>query len=209
MARIVKKAAERRSEIVQAARRLFQTKNYANATMQDLMETLGVAKGTIYHYFKSKEALLEAVVEDIVENNIAEMRTLIEKSTGNALEKIQTLIKKGNISADNRALLDYLHEGGNEAMHVRLLAATLMKQAPLYGKLIEQGCKEGLFQTETPLECAEFVLSAVQFLTDLGIYRWTEGDLTRRAHAFPRLIEQMLNAPKGSFQFLEQPGIFE
>ena len=87
-------------------------------------------------------------------------------------------------------------------MHIRLLAATLVKQAPLYGKLIQQGCDEGIFQTDSPLTCAEFILSAVQFLTDLGIYPWTQEDLIRRAQAFPKLIEQQLKAPTGSFQFM-------
>jgi hypothetical protein len=42
----------------------------------------------------------------------------------------------------------------------------------------------------------------MQFLTDLGIYPWTEEILLRRALAFPRLIEAQLKAPPGSFQFL-------
>jgi hypothetical protein len=87
-------------------------------------------------------------------------------------------------------------------MHTRLLAVALLKQAPLYAKLIQQGCDEGIFQTESPLECAEFILSAIQFLTDAGIYPWTQADLMRRIQAFPQLVEQLLKAPPGSFQFL-------
>lgn len=202
MVRIVKKPTERRSDIIQAARHLFQTKDYEKTTMQDVMDTLCIAKGTIYHYFKSKEALLEAVIEDIVDKSIVEMEKVIKNAKGNALERIQFLIEKGNMAKDNANILDHLHRRGNEAMHTRLLAKTLVKQAPLYGKLIEQGCDEGLFHTETPLECAEFILSAIQFLTDLGIYPWSQEDLTRRVQAFPRLIEQQLKAPPGSFQFM-------
>jgi hypothetical protein len=64
-------------------------------------------------------------------------------------------------------------------------------------------CDEGVFKTRAPLECAEFMLSAIQFLTDMGIYPWTEEDLKRRIQAFPTLIEQLLQAPSGSFQFLK------
>jgi AcrR family transcriptional regulator len=202
MVRVVKKAAERRTEIVKAARHLFQTKDYDKTTMQDVMDRLGIAKGTIYHYFKSKEALLQAVIEDIVNMNIIQMQTQMKEMKGNALEKIQKLIVTGNMSADNEDILEHLHKPGNDAMHIRLLAAILIKQAPIYGKLIQQGCDEGLFQTDTPLECAEFILSAVQFLTDLGIYPWTQEDLVRRVQAFPKLIEQQLKAPSGSFRFM-------
>lgn len=87
-------------------------------------------------------------------------------------------------------------------MHSRLLAAILVKQAPLYAELIQKGCEERIFETETPRECAEFILATTQFLTDIGIFPWRQEDLKRRIQAFPRLIEQLLKAPKGSFQFL-------
>ena len=201
MARIVKKPLQRRAEILEAARHLFQTKEYEKATLQDVMDHLGIAKGTIYHYFKSKEELLEAVIEDIVNKHFEKMEALLQEAKGNALEKMQALIEAGNEVAPP-PVLEQLHKKGNEAMHTRLLATTLIKQAPLYAKLIQQGCEEGIFRTDSPLESAEFILSAVQFLTDLGIYPWTKEDLARRAQAFPHLIEQQLQAPPGSFRFL-------
>lgn len=202
MIRTVKKPEERRADIIQAARHLFQTQEYSKTTMQDVIESLGIAKGTIYHYFPSKEALLEAVVADMVDSIIEQLSDLIENSKGNALEKIKQVIKMGNIASKNEEILSHLHRPGNEAMHTRLLAETILKQAPLYEKLIRQGCDEGLFKTEAPLECAEFMLTGIQFLTDRGIYAWSGQDLNRRINAFPRLIEQQLKAPPGSFQFI-------
>jgi AcrR family transcriptional regulator len=203
MTRIVKKFGERKADILRTARKLFKTKEYEKTTMQDVMEALNIAKGTIYHYFKSKEELLEAVIEDIIEENFDKMQNLIKAAAEeNALEKMKLLVKAGRIAADNNDILDHLHQPGNYAMHTRLLAAILIKHAPLYAELIRQGCEEGIFKTETPLECAEFLLSGVQFLTDVGIYPWTQQDLTRRMQAFPKLIEQLLLATPGSFQFL-------
>lgn len=204
MARVVKKPAERRAEILQTARALFQTKEYHKATMQDVMDALCIAKGTIYHYFKSKEELLEAVIEDIVDENLQEMNSRVKNASGNAIQKMEILIRTGSIAAEQSTILDHLHRRGNEAMHTRILATTLLKQAPIYAQVIEQGCNEGLFHTDTPLECAEFILSAAQFLTDMGIYPWKQEDLARRLHALPRLIEQQLNAPAGSFQFIHK-----
>jgi AcrR family transcriptional regulator len=202
MVRIIKKPAERRLDIVRAARSLFRTQEYEKTTMQDVMDVLNIAKGTIYHYFTSKEALLEAVIVDIVDTNIEHMQNLIENTSGTALEKIQILFTAGDISAENEDILDTLHKPSNSAMHSRLLAVTLKKQALLYEKLIRQGCDEGVFQTNHPLECAEFLLAGVQFLTDEGIYPWTQADILRRADAFPELIEHLLKAPPGSFKFM-------
>ena len=208
MARIVKKPLQRRSEIVEAARHLFQMEGYEKTTLQDVMGRLGIAKGTIYHYFKAKEELLEAVVEDIVNGYLERMEALIQAAKGNALQKMQVLIEMGK-DATAPPVLEQLHKKGNEAMHTRLLAVTLIRQAPLYAKLIQQGCEEGIFRTDTPLECAEFILSAVQFLTDVGVYPWANEDLARRAQAFPKLIEQQLQAPSGSFRFLESYWVYK
>jgi AcrR family transcriptional regulator len=202
MVRIVKKPAVRRVEIMKAAIRLFQTKGYEQTTMQDVMEYLGIAKGTIYHYFKSKEELLEAVIENIVDESVEQMQAAIKAMKGNALEKTLLLIGLGRVAVDNNGLLEHLHQPGNMGMHTRLLASALCKQAPLYAELIRQGCEEGIFQTDNPLECAEFILSAIQFLTDRGIYPWAQEELIRRAQAFPGIIEALLKAPPGSFQFM-------
>jgi AcrR family transcriptional regulator len=202
MVRIVKKAEVRRAEIIQAARALFQTKEYEKVTMQDVMERLEIAKGTIYHHFQSKEELFEAVVEDIVEEQVAQMQHRLDEVEGPALSKLRMLVQVGNAEADNDKILATLHHASNVAMHTRLLAVALTRQAPLYARVIRQGCEEDLFETEYPLECAEFILSALQFLTDVGIHPWTQAELMRRAMAFPRLIEAQLKAPAGSFQFL-------
>src|ERR1700733_1641467 len=114
MKRIIKKPAERRAEIVRTARELFLKKDYDKTTMQDFMDQLGIAKGTIYHYFKSKEELLEAVVEDIVNQHLEKMQTSMKEAKGNALQKIQALVEEGRISAP--FVLEQLHERVNEAM---------------------------------------------------------------------------------------------
>ena len=202
MVRVVKKPQERRAEIVNAARKLFKAQGYENTTMQDVMNHLAIAKGTIYHYFKSKEELLEAVVREIVNLNFAEMTEALENARGNALKKFKLLVKKGNISGENQDLLEQLHRKNNQAMHCRILAETISKQATLYAKVIEQGCKEKLFKTDKPLECAEFSLSGIQFLTDVGFYPWSDEEIARRLKAFPKLLEQLFGAQAGAFKFL-------
>ena len=202
MVRTVKKPEERRQEIIVIARELFQRKNYESTTMQDIMNALGIAKGTIYHYFKSKEELLEAVIEDSVHEYIAGMEKVLNETEGTGLDKMRTLIISGNVEKQYEDILEHLHRPGNVSMHTRQLAVTVSKLAPLYEISIQQGCEEGIFQTKHPLECAEFLLAGIQFLTVIGFHSWSGEELTRRAMAIPALIEAQLHAPKGSFDFL-------
>jgi AcrR family transcriptional regulator len=203
MVRIVKKAEIRHGEIIEAARDLFLVKGYDRTTMRDVMARLHIAKGTIYHYFKSKEELLDAVLDSLVTVLVQQMQQECDKSQGNALEKLRYLILN-SASANNhdQEMLDNLHRPGNAGMHIRLLAKMITLQAPIYAELIRQGCDEGIFTTNSPLESAEFILAGIQFLTDMGIYPWTEEQLARRAMALPTLVEVQLSAPAGSFQFL-------
>lgn len=202
MRRVVKKPEERRQEIVQAARHLFQIKDYEQATMQDVVDSVGIAKGTVYHYFKSKKELLEAVVEDIVNECHYAMQKVVEEATGTALEKFRLLMEKGNLAQEEPEILGQLHSPGNEAMHARLLAVAIAKQAPLYAKIIQEGCEAGAFQTDHPLECAEFFLAGGQFLLDVGIYPWSDDDLARRIRVIPQQIERLLGASSGSCAFM-------
>jgi len=54
MKRTVEEASERRGEIINAARKLFQTKEFEKVTMQELLDRLNIVKGSIYHYFPQK-----------------------------------------------------------------------------------------------------------------------------------------------------------
>ena len=47
-----------KGKIIDAAMKLFLEKGYENTTMQDIVEASGMSKGTIYHYFKSKQEIV-------------------------------------------------------------------------------------------------------------------------------------------------------
>lgn len=202
MVRVVKKPEERRREIVSTSRNLFLKQGYESTTMQNVMTKIGIAKGTAYHYFKSKEELLEAVVEEMVAEHVAMVEEALKECQGNALDKMRVLVSAGRAIPSEKETLDNLHRPGNMGMHVRLLAFTLSTLAPLYASVILQGCKEGHFRTKHPLECAEILLAGIQFITDIGYYPWSQQDLERRIKAIPALIEDLLHAEKGSFSFL-------
>jgi AcrR family transcriptional regulator len=204
--RIVKKPAERRAEIVASARRLFRTQGYEGTSMQDVMTDLGIAKGTIYHYFRSKDELLDAVCDDIVEATTAQMRGLADATPGTALDKLRAVVLGGAVSAEDTELLERLRPSGDSGMQARLLAVAIEKQGPLYAALLEQGRTEGVFQLDNPLETAEFMLAAFQFLTDELIHPWPVDALLRRAQALPWLLERLLGTAPGAFAFLAPPG---
>lgn len=207
MARIVKKPDERREEIIKAARELFHTRDYDKTTMQDIMEKLNIAKGTIYHYFPSKQDLLEAVVVDMVDEEFRKKNELVKSERVKnlpALDKLKILIVESGVEPENERILDTLHHPENREMHTKQLGRYIIKLAPLWAEIFAQGNSEGVFRVEYPLEAAEFILAGAQFLTDLGFYTWSTAQIDRRLRALPALLESQLGAPAGSFDFLSE-----
>ena len=61
--RTVKEAEERKNEILDVAERLFGTKGFDNTSTSDILNEVGIARGTLYYHFKSKEDILDAMID--------------------------------------------------------------------------------------------------------------------------------------------------
>ena len=80
MARVTKDPQIRIAEILDAANRLFNTKGYHETQVSDIVKEIGVAQGTFYYYFKSKDEVLEAVVRQQIAEVIAKIEAVTATS---------------------------------------------------------------------------------------------------------------------------------
>ena len=80
--------AARRNEIVDVARKLVYTKGYEQMSIQDILDEMKISKGAFYHYFKSKPALLEALIDRLADEAEAKFIPLLNDPTRPALEKL-------------------------------------------------------------------------------------------------------------------------
>ena len=65
--RISKEHDVRRNEILDKAAGLFEERGYNNTTVNDILREVNIAKGTFYYYFKSKEEVLDAIIDRYLE----------------------------------------------------------------------------------------------------------------------------------------------
>src|SRR5215470_8228026 len=96
MARVVKEHAVRRTEILDVAQRLVNTKGYEQMTVQDILAELQISKGAFYHYFDSKQALLEALIERILDEAEQLLLLVIQDAQLSALAKLEQFFDKIN-----------------------------------------------------------------------------------------------------------------
>ncbi|WED29666.1 TetR/AcrR family transcriptional regulator [Vibrio sp. DW001] len=198
--RIVKKPEVRIIELEKAAEDLFLDLSYDKTTVSSIVQKANVAKGTFYHYFDSKEQILDAVVKSMVSEYTKQK---LEKLTCdmNAIDKIRTLHFEG---APNEipSSFESIHKPGNILFHTKLAIEITRQLAPFTGEAIRQGVKEEVFNVYNPLETAELLIAGIQFLTEDGLDFWTQEELRRRYASLPNLMDRCLGAKEGTFSFI-------
>jgi AcrR family transcriptional regulator len=142
------KRANRRKEIIRVASKLFSEKSYHDVTMEEIAEKVGVAKGTIYLYFDSKEKLYLEILED----SYQDIESLIKKEIAKSDPAPQKLKKVLNlIFGFYRQNLDILRILSRDETHLirehyEFTEHWRLRRLRLYEKILEKGVKEGSFR---------------------------------------------------------------
>lgn len=203
--RVVKEHEERRNEILDAAEALFLTKGYDKTTINDILRAIGIAKGTFYYYFTSKEAVLDAMVKRVVDAGVETARSIANDPAITVHKKflLIMLAQKPN-TAVKQQLIEELHEASNAQMHQKSLSLTVQHLTPVLQGVVEQGIREGLFRTLYPRQSIELLLVAAVTLFDEGLFRWTPEEQAERVQGLIYAMETLLGAKQGSFAYIVQ-----
>lgn len=146
------KKHERHNEIIKAATDLFYDKSYHDVTMDDIAEEVGVAKGTLYLYFSSKEKLYLEILEKSFAAIESTLQEEIEKkdSAPVKLKKILTLIF--GFYRENKKVLKILGRDETHLIqeHYELTERWRLNRIRLYETIIQKGISEGAFIDQNP-----------------------------------------------------------
>jgi len=201
--RTSKKRDVRLNEILDAAELLFIAKGYEQTTVNDILAKVGIGKGTFYHYFKSKEEVMDAVIDRVVESLKAAAIAIADDTKLNAQQKVVKIILSLNVSeSSNGKMIEELHQPSNALMHQKSIVETILAISPILTDVVRQGIAEGLYSTPYPRESIEFLIAANQFIFDNGIFHWTPEEILEKGRAFAHIIELVLGAAEGSFDFI-------
>ena len=193
-----KPTEERRSEIVEAARKLFLIKGYEATSTVDIMNAVGIAKGTLYYHFSSKEEILDALLCEMTDNMAKAAEPYGENSKLSIPDRIIGVIRAINIegSKDER-MIETIHLPQNALFHQKSHTLTIEKICPIMLKIIKDGISQGFFSTKHPESAVHMALS--YSLTDMEeADRAPEEIIT----GFVYNLERMLGAREGSLDSL-------
>lgn len=198
--RVIKDHEERRNEILDAAEQLFHTKGYKNCTVNDILNVVSIAKGTFYYYFKSKEEVLDAVVERFGDIITQRGEAILAQKDVSPADKLLYLFGAMNISDQvDGELLEEVHKAENAIIHQKTLNQAVNTLAPMMAKVIEEGQEQKLWTCKYPLRYMQIILTASISLTDEGIFQQSEKDQEEIMVAIVTLVEQMLQLPEGMY----------
>lgn len=201
--RISKTYEERKKEILDVAEKLFVTKGYLKTTVKDILQEIGIAKGTFYYYFKSKEEVMDAIVLRLVSTGVEAAKEIASNPNLTVHEKfLSIIIAQKPTTNEKKEMINQLHQINNDEMHNKSRVEIIKRLSPVLEEVIEQGMEEGLFYTPYPREAIEFLLVSSSFLFDDGLFEWQPNEMIQKVQAFIYIMEVTLGAEKGSFAYM-------
>ncbi|HOO27718.1 MAG TPA: TetR/AcrR family transcriptional regulator [Lachnospiraceae bacterium] len=201
---VVKNAEERKEEILDAAERLFGVKGYDKTSVLDIMNEVGIAKGTLYYHFRSKEEILDAMTERITRRVTAHAKKIAQDPSGPVCERLFRVLLSLNLRESGKEeLLTLIHRPQNALLHQKSRQQLVKEITPVLTELLLEGIREGLFDTEYPKESIEMTLIYVQEVFD-DTQEANEEEMQDRVSAFIVNLERIFGAPAGCFAFVRQ-----
>lgn len=206
--RVVKEATVRKNEILDAAARLFAEKGFDNTSTNDILEMVGIARGTLYHHFKSKEDIMDALIERHMTHILSKAQKIASDKSMPVKERmiytIMALRVEDAEGSDGKEMIHQLHKPQNALMHQKTRKIMMQKIPPILAEILKDGINEGLFDTPFPLECMEIALLYLTAIFDDDVFEMNKEESVQRVQAFMFHFERILGVETGQLAYMMQ-----
>jgi len=215
-------SSNRKKEFLKTSLELFAENGYDKTTIQDIIDQMGVSRGTFYHYFSSKEDIIITIAREYVNGAIYLIKRIAEKRDLNAVEKINNLMESVNQykaqQEEHRLTVKGIFSKEKNIKLERKIESAFKGDALKYLKeIIDQGIEEGSFDTINSRELTEFILTAINSMNasiDELIYQKDnpESDLScqeiinklvEKLSFYEEAFARILNVREGSIKLQE------
>ncbi len=172
LSRMERKKEQTKQNIVRIAMQLFNQQGFSSTTMEQISKETDIAKGTLYNYFSSKEAIVNEYVHTSVRAKLPKMMEQIQKLP-NSHARIQKLLNKQ---------VEYVHKN-KEIMGIYMMYR--MQQMAQIGndnnlrsgthyllvKIIEMGQEQGEIRKDIPLSLLAAQLDYIRFVITMDVLK--------------------------------------
>jgi len=178
--------------ILDTAQRLFLEKGYEQTTIQDIIDNLGgLTKGAIYHHFKSKEEIIDAVTNRMFfANNPFE--AVRERKDLSGLQKLRETIRLNQSDQERTNLtIQSIPISKNPRLLMEMINSNRKVLTPHYQKLLEEGNRDGSIHTEYTKEIAELIPLLTSLWILPSVFPGSKEDMKHKFLFIGEMLEKM------------------
>lgn len=198
MTRIVKNPQDRKIEILNAALELFLRKGFEETSVHDIVNKIGVAQGTFYYYFKSKEDVVDAIIEVYIKE-IIDAVTPVGKEEGLSVQEKLVKMARAETEVNFKYIKD-LYSIRSVDIHARIISKMVDNLAPIYAGVLNDPLKGNISKIPHYIEFTEIIISASHILFDFGLFSPTREKFEARVSAITESMEILLSLEKDSLK---------
>jgi len=182
---------QKREDILKAARTVFAEQGFVGAHIVDIAGRAGVATGTVYLYFESKEALVAALVGDLLTRLTVELCAVLDQPTSVApvAETIRTAL---TFLLNERDLLRL------QRLDLGLKGLAPYRPLPGYRQLWQElstrlaaRMVQGQIRRYDPTTLAALLIGTVEWVAEIGLLRG-DGDVAKYEATVLQVMNQAL-----------------
>ncbi len=180
-------------QILNISTALFIENGYEKTTIQDIIDKLKMSKGAIYHHFKSKEEILDAVINRR-SNYAREMLAQLVQNTKaeNTKEKIKKILYQIATDTEIHSIdIILCSQIKNPQFVVAGLQGTVNDDASVISKLFEEGVLDGSIETDYPTECAEMFMLLLNIWINPVLFHRDLSETEKRLKALQQIMKQL------------------
>lgn len=195
--------------ILDALETLLENKNIHTISVSEIAQAAGIAKGSIYYYFPSKDAILEALVERSYASSIETAKQLAKQANIPPFTRMAMIFQTCRhsssefISQNSAATYPSIQE--KALLHQKYIRYIITELKPVLTEIILQGIGNGEISFDHPAALAEIVLLVLTVKLDNTLISSAPEETEQTILGLISLLEKGTGNPKGSLNFLTLP----
>ena len=191
--------------ILDALQELLENHKLQNISVSEIAETAGIGKGSIYYYFPSKDAILEALVERSYEKPLQTAKALAGRTEISPFIRMAMIFEACRNSSSEFIKSENNKNSGTQEksfLHQKYINHIITELKPVLAEIIRQGIKAGQICFSDPDALAEIVLIVLTVKIDNTLVPSSKEDIENTISALVSLLEKGTDNPPGSLNFL-------
>ena len=196
------------NRILDALQELLKNQKMQTISVSDIAQTAGIGKGSIYYYFPSKDAILDALVERNYEKPLRTAKDLADQTEISPFTRMAMIFQACRSSSSE--FLKSEERAGSDTqekvfLRQKYVNHIITELKPVLAEIIRQGVETGDIHFSDPDGLAEIVLIVLAVKFDNSLVPSSKEDIERTINALILLLEKGTETPAGSLNFLRSP----